>query len=339
MSDTGTTPGPEEVGRQPESEGSLGVAITDFAPLHAARGETPRFTHEGRVISLSNIDLHLRVRETDKFKHILRDVSLVIPDIVIDGKGGPHGQVVVLLGPSGIGKTQLAKIISGLRSVGETPLSRFNGLIELGEERSPVAAGDVGMVFQQYTLFDHLSAFNNLVVPARRSGLSRADAKVAAAELLKQFGLSKVDNNYPAQLSGGQRQRLAVAQQFARGHHLLIMDEPLSGLDEGNKIRMRQLIRRAADIREENTIIVVTHDRSILEVADHVWIMGHEMRDGEVLPGARIVDEFDLLDMQLTRDTRPPNESVEQQDARFHELDRDIVRRLIELTARAEEVR
>lgn len=225
-------------------------------------------------------------------KLILRDVNLSIKDVRRTGQ--TTGQVVALLGPSGIGKTRLFRILAGLDAPDK-------GTVLVGEGRVPVAPGMVGVVAQNYALFRHRTVLGNLVVAGTHCGLSSDEAHSRGLKYLRQFGLEETANRYPAQLSGGQKQRVAIAQQFMCSQHFLLMDEPFSGLDPLAVDRVCGLITEVAHADELNTIIVVTHDiGAALEVADTLWLLGRERAaDGSVLPGARIMESYDLLERGL----------------------------------------
>ena len=206
-----------------------------------------------------------------------------------------QGQVVCLLGPSGIGKTQLFRIMAGLSN----PTS---GSVLLGPEGKPVARGEVGVVFQNYPLFRHRTVLRNLMIAARKAGMKKREAKDRSAELLQRFNLAERANYYPAQLSGGQRQRVAIAQQIICSRHFLLMDEPYSGLDLLMKETVSELILQVATMHEFNTIIVTTHNiPDSITIADTIWVMGLE-RDpatNKFVPGARIRQEIDLINRGL----------------------------------------
>ncbi|HKP74400.1 MAG TPA: ABC transporter ATP-binding protein [Longimicrobiaceae bacterium] len=223
---------------------------------------------------------------------ILREVNAQIRDVV---RPGMHqGQIVGLLGPSGVGKTTLFKILAGL-------MPPDAGTVKIGAEGRPAEPGLVGVVSQNYLLFEHRSVLGNLTVAARQAGMSGSDAKAAAMRYLERFGLAEHAEKYPIQLSGGQRQRIAIAQQLLCSEHYLVMDEPFSGLDVIQQENVQKLIQEVSAADEESTIIVVTHDVSAaVAVADTIWLMGRE-RDpqGNVIPGARIVEEIDLLARDL----------------------------------------
>jgi len=223
---------------------------------------------------------------------VLRDVNFEIRDIVRPGTIA--GQVVGLLGPSGIGKTTLFRILAGLDAPDE-------GRVLLGEEGKPVERGMVGVVAQNYPLFANRTVLGNLVVAGAQAGLSRGQARAKAMDYLRRFGLEDTPRHYPPQLSGGQRQRVAIAQQFMCSEHLLLLDEPFSGLDPMAIDRVAELLNEVACMHELNTVIVVTHDiAAALEVADTIWLMGRDRdKEGKVIPGARIQESYNLIERGL----------------------------------------
>jgi NitT/TauT family transport system ATP-binding protein len=223
---------------------------------------------------------------------ILRDVNLEIKDLYREGF--TQGQVVGLLGPSGIGKTCLFRILAGL----DAPDS---GTVLIEKEGRPVERGMVGVVAQNYPLFNNRTVRGNLLVAGGRSGLSRAQVAAKADGLLERFGLDAHARRYPAQLSGGQRQRAAIAQQFMCSEHFLLMDEPFSGLDLIAVQRVTDFIREMSQSDELKTFILVTHDiGASLQVADTIWLLGRD-RDaqGKVIPGARVQAVYSLVERGL----------------------------------------
>ena len=220
---------------------------------------------------------------------ILRDVNLEVCDL--HRPGYTQGQVIALIGPSGMGKTTLFRILAGL----DEP---DTGSVLLEAARVPVRRGMVGVVAQNYPLFAHRTVVGNLAVAGRQAGLASGDAHARALELLEKFGLADQARKYPAQLSGGQRQRIAIAQQFMCSEHFLLMDEPFSGLDLIAVDRLCAFISEVAQTDELKTLIIVTHDISAaLEVADTVWLLGRD-RDaqGNPIPGARIQKTYNLVE-------------------------------------------
>lgn len=223
---------------------------------------------------------------------ILRDVNLEIKNIVRPGM--TQGQVVGLLGPSGIGKTTLFRILAGLDEPDE-------GAVMLGENAVPVQRGMVGVVAQHYPLFAHRRVLGNLTVAGRQAGLSSAQAEAKANDLLKRFGLEEHAQKYPVQLSGGQRQRVAIAQQFMCSEHFLLMDEPFSGLDMVAVDRVCRFLSEVAEMDELGTFVIVTHDiAAALEVSDTIWLLGRDRDEkGNIIPGARVQATYNLIERGL----------------------------------------
>ncbi|MFL5384191.1 MAG: ABC transporter ATP-binding protein [Longimicrobiaceae bacterium] len=247
---------------------------------------THAFERKGVLLDIQGVSI------TRGGVQVLRDVNAQIRDVVRPGMS--QGQIVGLLGPSGVGKTTLFKILAGL-------LKPDTGTVKIGAEGRPAEPGLVGVVAQNYILFEHRSVLGNLTIAARQAGMSAADAKAAALRYLERFGLAEHAEKFPIQLSGGQRQRIAIAQQLLCSEHYLVMDEPFSGLDVVQQENVQRLVQEVSAGNEESTIIIVTHDVSAaVAVADTIWLMGRE-RDpaGNIVPGARIVEEIDLLARDL----------------------------------------
>jgi NitT/TauT family transport system ATP-binding protein len=223
---------------------------------------------------------------------ILRGVDFTIRDI--DRRGVVQGQVDALLAPSGTGKTQIFRCVAGLHKPDSGSV-----LIDRGAGEEEVRSGMVGVVAQDYPLFDHLTVIENLTI---RAGLiSSKNVVDEAMGRLEHFSLADKVHLYPDQLSGGQRQRVAIIQQMMCGNHLLLMDEPFSGLDIIMKDEVQRLILAAASADSLNSVIVTTHDiQSAISVADTILLLGRD-RDaqGKVIPGAYIKHKFDLIERGL----------------------------------------
>jgi polar amino acid transport system ATP-binding protein/sulfate transport system ATP-binding protein len=223
---------------------------------------------------------------------ILRDLNLEIRDLY--RPGCVTGQVVGLLGPSGIGKTRLFRLLAGIDKPDK-------GTITIGPKCVPVERGMVGVVAQNYPLFEHRTVVGNLELAARSAGLSRQDAAAKAFTYLQRFSLEERADLYPCQLSGGQRQRVAIAQQFLCSEHFVLMDEPFSGLDLIAVDKVSKMICEVANSDELNTVIVVTHDiQAALAVADTIWLLGRDRDEhGKVIPGARVKATYNLVERGL----------------------------------------
>ncbi len=227
---------------------------------------------------------------------VLKDVSFEIHNIVEPGGSIPRGQVVALLGPSGVGKTQLFRCIAGL----QIPTS---GAIFINNHTEPVKAGEVGVVAQDYPLIETRTVMDNLhrafrIAERRQKAKKASDKEVDdfAKSYLERFGIEGVAKHYPSQLSGGQRQRAAIVQQMMCSKHFLLMDEPFSGLDVIAKEAAASLIADMASQDELNTVILTTHDIEMAcAVADRVILLGRDKDEaGNKIPGARIKYEYDL---------------------------------------------
>lgn len=186
-----------------------------------------------------------------------------------------RGEFLALLGPSGSGKTTLLRILAGLEFPDEGRVF-FDDKDVTGV---PVRRRQVGFVFQQYALFQHMSVLDNvafgLKVKRWRDRPSRREIQERASELLDLVQLSGMERRYPRQLSGGQRQRVALARALAVEPKLLLLDEPFGALDAKVRKELRRWLRGLHD-RMGVTSVFVTHDQEeALEVADRVVVMDH----------------------------------------------------------------
>jgi ABC-type nitrate/sulfonate/bicarbonate transport system ATPase subunit len=246
---------------------------------------SPTYEEKDVLLRINNVG----VRYGDNI--VLSGVNAEVRDIV--RPGCVTGQIVGILGPSGIGKTLFSRVITGLQKP-------TTGSVTVGPKEIPVEAGLVGYVAQNYPLLRHRTVLGNLMVAARRQGTPAKQVEERAMGYLKQFSLEDKWGQFPAELSGGQRQRVAIAQQLLCSEHYLILDEPTTGLDPIMKDRVCDFIRQVAGLSEENTILVVTHDiASILTIADHLWLLGRVRDEKGVSQGARILYTYDLIERGL----------------------------------------
>lgn len=222
---------------------------------------------------------------------ILHELSLKIVDRVRHGT--VTGQVSALLGPSGVGKTRLLRIIAGLDEPNAGTVKGLDG--------KPMTAGEVGVVFQNYPLLRHRTVMGNLETAGHMNGLSSTEARNKAGTLLERFGLSARAKLYPSQLSGGQRQRAAIAQQLMKQKTILLLDEPFSGLDPAALNDVIRLLVEVAHMDELNTLIIITHDiRAALIACDTLYLLGRAPDTaGRPTGPAKVKRVVDLVAMGL----------------------------------------
>jgi sulfate transport system ATP-binding protein len=183
----------------------------------------------------------------------------------------PSGKLVALLGPSGSGKTTLLRILAGLERP-DAGTARIDGL-DLASQSA--RQRNVGLVFQHYALFRHLSVYENIAFALRVRKRSRAEVDARVRELLALIQLESFEHRLPSQLSGGQRQRVALARALAAQPRVLLLDEPFGALDAQVRAELRGWLRRLHD-EIHLTTVFVTHDQDeAFEVADRVVVMNH----------------------------------------------------------------
>ena len=179
------------------------------------------------------------------------------------------GELVALLGPSGCGKTTALRLVAGLEEAD-------GGRVVVGGEdvtSEPANKRDVGMVFQAYSLFPHMTAWQNVAFGLQMRKVNAAQRRRRAGEMLELVGLSGFADRFAHQLSGGQQQRVALARALAIQPKVLLLDEPLSALDAKVRARLRDEIRRV-QLEVGITTLFVTHDQEeALAIADRVGVM------------------------------------------------------------------
>ncbi|MBB6350026.1 ABC transporter ATP-binding protein [Nonomuraea muscovyensis] len=185
------------------------------------------------------------------------------------------GEVVALLGPNGAGKTTALRALAGLTATSGGQIS-LDGrpLHTLAAERRPI-----GMVFQNYLLFPHLSALDNVAFGPRCHGVSKAEARRTAAALLERVGLADRAAARPSQLSGGQAQRVALARALAVRPRLLLLDEPLAALDAHTRLEIRSHLRRHLTDFDGATVLVTHDPLDAMVLADRLIVI----EDGAVV--------------------------------------------------------
>jgi general L-amino acid transport system ATP-binding protein len=183
-----------------------------------------------------------------------------------------EGEVVVILGPSGSGKSTLIRCINLLENYQQGHIRVAGERVENGPRLAAIRS-EVGMVFQSFNLYPHLTVLDNVsLAPIRVRGLSRRDAHARAKELLVKVGMGDHAHKYPSQLSGGQQQRVAIARTMAMEPRAILFDEPTSALDPEMVGEVLDVMQNLA--RSGVTMVVVTHEMGFARrVADRVIFM------------------------------------------------------------------
>ncbi len=211
--------------------------------------------------------------------HVLRDVSLTVA----------RGEVVVILGPSGAGKSTLCRAVNRLEPIDSGSIV-FDGQALPAEGRALARLrSDVGMVFQSFNLFAHMSVLQNVTVgPVRVRKQSRSQARDAAMSLLERVGITDQADKLPAQLSGGQQQRAAIARALAMRPKAMLFDEPTSALDPEMVGEVLDVMTSLA--RDGMTMLVVTHEMGFARHAANRVVF---MADGQLVEEGPPAEFFD----------------------------------------------
>ncbi|MGH3246867.1 MAG: ABC transporter ATP-binding protein [Trebonia sp.] len=183
------------------------------------------------------------------------------------------GTFLVLLGPSGSGKTTLLRCLAGIERIDSGSLSIGSRVVADGRSHVPPEQRDLSMVFQDYALWPHLTALDNVAFALRRRHLPRSRCRVRAGSMLARVGLAEFARRYPNELSGGQQQRVALARALIADTGLILCDEPLSNLDADLRERMR--VEISSLVREAGaTTVYITHDQAeAFALADHIGVL------------------------------------------------------------------
>ena len=208
-------------------------------------------------------DLHKSFGSLD----VLKGVSLNVDE----------GEVITVIGPSGSGKSTLARCIARLEKIDSGEIYVYGRRMDGGKMSNAMESELLGMIFQQFNLFPHLSVLENVAIaPMKVRGKSRAEAEKTAGKLLERVGLGDKIEAFPAQLSGGQQQRVAIARALAMDPKVMLFDEPTSALDPE---LVGDVLSVIADLaRSGMTMMIITHEMLFArEVSDRVVFMadGH----------------------------------------------------------------
>jgi putative ABC transport system ATP-binding protein len=197
--------------------------------------------------------------------------NLVVEDVSLEIY---PGEIVILMGPSGSGKTTLLSLIGGLRSVQDGSLKIFGQ--ELRNCRKPKLTkvrNQIGFIFQHHNLLKCLTAYGNVCMSLKlHSDISQQEYRDRALKILEAVGISDRADYYPDNLSGGQKQRVAIARALVAQPKLVLADEPTSSLDSRTGRDVVDIIQRLAQ-EEGCSVLLVTHDSRILDIADRIVTM------------------------------------------------------------------
>ena len=211
------------------------------------------------IISMSKIN-----KFYDEF-HVLKNIEFSVK----------KGEIVVICGPSGSGKSTLIRCINGLEDIDDGTIIVDNIDIHGSKKNLQMIRSEVGMVFQHFNLFPHLTILENIMLaPTLVKKTKKSDASKIAMELLEKVKLEHKANAYPADLSGGQKQRVAIARSLAMKPKVILFDEPTSALDPET---IGDVLSVMKDLAKENfTIVCVTHEMGFAkEVGDRIIFMDH----------------------------------------------------------------
>lgn len=222
-------------------------------------------------------------------KHeVLKDIDITIQE----------GEVVVVIGPSGSGKSTFLRILN-LLEIPTKGTIKFEG-IDITNSKVDIfkLREKMGMVFQQFNLFPHLTVLENLVLaPMKVKGISREEAEITAKHLLLKVGLSEKSENFPQSLSGGQQQRIAIARALAMQPDVMLFDEPTSALDPE---MVGEVLNVMQDLAQEGmSMVIVTHEMGFAkEVANRVIFMA----DGMIVEEGMPTEIFEIPKQERTKD-------------------------------------
>ena len=231
------------------------------------------------------------------------------------------GEVIGIIGYSGAGKSTLVRLINGLDSPTSGSL-KLDGteIVGMSEAKMRGLRRNIGMIFQQFNLFNSRTAAANIEVPLKLAGIAKAERKKRVQELLEFVGLGERGNSYPEQLSGGQKQRVGIARALATNPSLLLADEATSALDPETTQEILEVLRK---VNQEFgiTIVVITHEMEVVRsIADKVAVM----ENGSVVEYGEIYEIFsapktDVAKRFVATALRNEPDSIEADDLLAHD--------------------
>lgn len=203
-------------------------------------------------------ELCLVYPDGDKQKVVLNKINLTIKE----------GESVVLLGPSGSGKSSLIYLLSALKKPTEGDIIFDGNVLSDKKDTSPERYESFGFIFQQHFLIPYFTVLENVMIAKKTS-----DSQEKSIAILKKLGLEDHLNKKPHQLSGGQRQRVAIARALVKEPRILFADEPTASLDHTTALEVMELLR---DMKDKTTLIMATHDTSLLAPSDRIITVNNQ---------------------------------------------------------------
>lgn len=238
---------------------------------------------------MPQIDITHLTKRFDTAAPAVDDVSFTVQD----------GSFTCILGPSGCGKSTLLRMIAGLERASSGRISIDGRCVDGNGQFTPPEARGVGLVFQSYALWPHMTVADNIAFGLKVQGMDARARKARVAEMIDTLQITGLETRYPSQLSGGQQQRVALARTLALAPKVLLLDEPLSNLDAALRLHMRaELARLHRDFG--TTIVFVTHDQwEAMTLATHIAVVNkgrlQQMDTANAIydrPANRFVAEF-----------------------------------------------
>jgi putative ABC transport system ATP-binding protein len=227
-------------------------------PMIATQVETiPSPTPQALAVKVDHLNFYFGAGDLQK--QVLYDISLDLP----------KGQIIILTGPSGSGKTTLLTLIGALRTLQEGSLQVLGQeLVGLGNKALVNVRRNIGFIFQAHNLFESLTASQNVEMSVELTG-QFGTKRQQAADMLGKLGLSDRIHYKPNSLSGGQKQRVAIARALVNQPKIILADEPTAALDKASGRDVVNLMRHLCET-QGSTVLMVTHDNRILDVADRI---------------------------------------------------------------------